>query len=167
VHGVAELTLAMDGRAVEIALTLPADSLLGFESIAETPAQLEAVARAEAELRDVTGLFSFTGTQCEPKGTEIDMSAVLDDEHDKHGDHDEHGDSEEHGDDGEYHDHEHHNDITAHYEFECTDGRRLESVEVGSDRLPYGLDTINVMWVTDQAQGGATLTPARPYFDLR
>ena len=156
VHGVAELNLAMEGAALELMLTLPAGSLLGFERRATSPEQVEAVGKAKSLLADGGALFFFTGTDCELDEVDVDASAVLAESGDDHDEHDEHG-----------HGKESHSDIVASYQFDCVNGAELKTVSVGDQGLPFGLDTINVMWVTGQSQGGATLKAERNAFELR
>lgn len=156
VHGVAELTLALEGPNVELMLTSPAISVVGFEHQASSPGQVEAVAQAQARLRDGPALFVFTGSECTLVNAEIDMSAVLESDADDaaaHDDHDEH-EAEEH-----HHDKKgSHTDISAHYEYTCADTSDLQTLLVGTESLPFELQTINVMWVSDRGQGAAVLS---------
>ena len=156
VHGVAELTLALEGPNLELLLTSPAFSVVGFEHPASSPRQVEAVAQAQAILRDGSALFVFTGSECALAHAEIDMSAVLEGDADdavSHDDHDEY-EAEEH-----HHDEEvSHSNISAHYEYTCADTSELQTLLVGTEGLPFELQTINVMWVSDRGQGAAVLS---------
>lgn len=142
-HGVAQLTLAQEGQDVEILLTSPAISVVGFEHRASSPQQRAAVADAKSQLLAETTLFSFKGTDCALQSATVDISAVLDDptEHDHHNDHDE----------------DSHTDISAHYEYRCTDSAKLDAITIGSTGLPFSLEAINAIWVSDRGQGAATL----------
>jgi hypothetical protein len=156
VHGVAELTLALQGPDLELVLTSPAISVVGFEHRASSPGQVEAVAEAKAGLGDGTKLFTFTGTECALENVEVDVSAVLEsgsEENAVHDDHDEH-EAEEHHHNGN----ESHTDISARYEYSCADTSDLETLLVGAEGLPFGLETINIMWVSDRGQGATVLT---------
>ena len=59
VHGVAEITLAVEGREVEIVLMAPAISVVGFEHEAASEVQMEAVSSARELLDNGTALFRF------------------------------------------------------------------------------------------------------------
>ena len=200
VHGVAELTIAQEGQVLEVQLTSPAMSIVGFETRAESAAQIEAVETAKASLMKGGGLFTIEGGACALSKVDVDVSGVMaeehghdddehhDDEHHGHED-DEHHDDEHHGhDDDEHHDDEHHghdddehhhghddddhdheevhSDIEAHYTFNCEDGA-AEALTLGADKLPFVLETINAMWVSDQGQGSAVLSQESRRIDLR
>jgi len=171
VHGAAEMTVALEGRQLEIEFSSPAASIVGFEYRAASDAEAEAVAKAEATLSGGAELFRFEGTQCALEQADVDVSAVAaagsssgehehhdnahDDEH--HGHHEEHKDEheEEHH---EGHDDEVHSDITARYVFRCAEAGKLSMVRLATAGLPFALEKIDVMWVTDHSQGAAVLT---------
>ena len=170
VHGLAELTLALEGSDLEIELTSPADSIVGFEHKAVSDAHIKAVEEAEAKLRKGAELFTFFGTRCDLRHADVNMSAVLDGEEREEKDHDHHKGHDEEDSHDEDHSHdgdEVHTDISAHYEYSCADGTELESVKVGSSGLPFGIQTINAMWVTDRAQGAAELSAANQLIELK
>ncbi len=170
VHGAAEMTVALEGRQLEIEFSSPAASIVGFEYRAVSDAEAEAVTKAEATLRDGAELFRFEGTQCALEQAEVDVSAVAaadssgghdehhDDAHDEkhHGHHDEHEDEHHEG-----HDDEVHSDITAHYVFLCAEAGKLNTVRLATAGLPFALEKIDVMWVTDQSQGATVLTASQ------
>lgn len=173
VHGVAEITLAVEGREVEIALMAPAMSVVGFEHEATSEVQVDAVSSARELLKNGAALFDFQGARCELQQADVDVSAVLNsaetvhnrhDDHDAHGSEDKsHGDDESHGaDDGE----QSHSDISAHYTFVCAQGETLQAVSVGAQALPFGLETVNAAWVSDTAQGAVQLTAAKRLIQL-
>ncbi|MEM6583417.1 MAG: DUF2796 domain-containing protein [Pseudomonadota bacterium] len=173
VHGVAELALVQSGDDVEIELTSPAADIVGFEHKADAPDELSAVATAEEALKQATNLFSFAGTGCDLQAVTVDMSAILNGGDHADSVHDEHQKPEAHDDHDHDHDHDHHDDDSAHgdvgaqYTFSCDDGSNLQSVRVGSDGLPFGLETINAMWVTDAGQGAAALTSGQQVIQLK
>jgi hypothetical protein len=173
VHGVAEITLAVEGREVEIVLMAPAMSVVGFEHEATSEVQVEAVSSARELLNNGAALFSFKGARCELQQADVDVSAVLksaetghnrQDDHDAHGSEEEsHGDDESRGaDDGE----QSHSDISAHYTFVCAQGETLQAVSVGAEALPFGLESINAAWVSDRAQGAVQLTATKRLIQL-
>ncbi|MEM1152723.1 MAG: DUF2796 domain-containing protein [Pseudomonadota bacterium] len=180
VHGEAELALVQSANTLEIELNSPAVNILGFEHKATEPAELTAVANAEQALEQSEELFTFSGTSCELQAVNVDMSAIMNvdddsdkDHHrhedveadDKHG-HDEH-DHEKHNHDDHGHDASTHGDITAQYTYGCTEGDALETVRVGSEGLPFDVETINAMWVTDSGQGAAVLISGQQVIRLR
>lgn len=76
----------------------------------------------------------------------------------------EHGNERDHGNTGHSHDdHDHdenaHSNITAVYAFDCEGTDALSAVSFVGGTLPFALEEINLMWVTDTGQGAATLRP--------
>jgi len=164
VHGVAELTVALEGRKLEIVFTSPAVSVVGFEHQAESQDEMEAVTEAKTKLSQASELFTFTGTQCDLQDSAVDVSAVLSGsaaERTAHSDH------EAHTTEADSHDNAvMHSDISASYDYECAESGKLESIRVGSDGLPFGIEKINVMWVSDRGQGATELNAGKPTIDF-
>jgi len=174
VHGAAELMLASEGNRIEIILNVPAMSVVGFESQVVSAEQQQAVSDADALLRNPDQLFSLRGGQCVLEDTQVDFSAItgvsLDTEK-------EHHTEEEHHTDDEHAAHEHstheeaavdedHGDIAVQYHFNCDNSAALEQLRFGPDGLPFDLEQINIMWVTELGQGGAEASLKRPYVDF-
>ena len=168
VHGAAELMLAAEGNKIEIILNVPAMSVVGFESQVVSAAQQQAVSDADALLRNPDQLFSLRGGQCVLEDTQVDFNAIkgvsvdVEEEHhaeEEHADH-EHSAHAEAGVD------EDHSDIAVQYHFNCDNSAALEQLRFGPDGLPFGLEQINIMWVSESGQGGAEVSINRPYVDF-
>ena len=166
-HGVAELTVALEEDAIEMMFTAPAASVVGFESEAASSEQLKAVEDARLVLRDPFRLVTFVGKKCDVIQAAVDLTAVSSSQRDEHDDHDEGHEAhdEDHHDHDEGHDdhdsadgEESHSDIFAKYEFECSSDGQLKKLEFGPDELLFGLDKVNVMWVSESGQGAAEVT---------
>lgn len=168
VHGVAELTLVLEGDQLEMEFRSPSMSIVGFEYHAKTESQEHAVLEAQAMLSDGGALFSFSGAECALKAVNVDVDAVLEesDESDDRHEADEHHElqaqhkhaEQEDPDENEHHDDEHHegtahSDITAHYTYQCANAGNLRSIGLKGKTLPFRLNTINAMWVVGQKQG--------------
>ena len=168
VHGAAELMLAAEGNKIEIILNVPAMSVVGFESQVVSAEQQQAVSDADALLRNPDQLFSLRGGQCVLEDTQVDFSAItdvsLDTEEEPHTD-DEHA-AHEHPADAEVVVDEDHSDIAVQYHFNCDNSAALEQLRFGPDGLPFGLEQINIMWVSESGQGGAEVSLKRPYVDF-
>ena len=168
VHGAAELMLAAEGNKIEIILNVPAMSVVGFESQVVSAAQQQAVSDADALLRNPDQLFSLRGGQCVLEDTQVDFSAItgvsVDTEEDHHTD-DEHADHEQPAHEEAVVD-EDHSDIAVQYHFNCDNSAALEQLRFGPDGLPFGLEQINIMWVSESGQGGAEVSINRPYVDF-
>ena len=159
-HGVAELTVAVEENAIEMMFTAPAASVVGFESEAASSEQVKAVEDARLVLRDPFRLVTFVGKKCDLIQAVVDLTAISSSQKDEHDDHEEgHDDHEEGHDDHDSADgEESHSDITAKYEFECSSDGQLKKLEFGPDELLFGLDKVNVMWVSESGQGAAEVT---------
>ena len=159
-HGVAELTVAVEENAIEMMFTAPAASVVGFESEAASSEQVKAVEDARLVLRDPFRLVTFVGKKCDLIQAVVDLTAISSSQKDEHDDHDEgHDDHEEGHDDHDSADgEESHSDIIVKYEFECSSDGRLKKLEFGPDELLFGLDKVNVMWVSESGQGAAEVT---------
>ena len=114
-HGLVEMTLAIEGNTIELNLESPAANIVGFEHPASTPEQQASVTRAKTILDMPAQLLTFIGTHCEAITQEIDVSAVLKpaEMHHKEAAHSEH---QEHTDEG-HGDSETHSEISARYRY--------------------------------------------------
>ena len=76
-HGAAELLLSSEGREVQVIFNGPAQSLVGFETVAVTEEQKATVARAEAILMAPLDLFSLEGNSCKLIDSTVDVSSLV------------------------------------------------------------------------------------------
>ena len=60
-----------------------------------------------------------------------------------------------------------HSDISADYTFKCDSDDALTQMTFGQDKLPYGLERIDVFWVADWGQGAGQATPQSPQVSLQ
>jgi Protein of unknown function (DUF2796) len=75
-HGAARLDIAVDAQGLNITLTAPLESLLGFERAPRTDAERRAVAALQSTLRDGARLFRFdAGARC--ASTEASLHAPV------------------------------------------------------------------------------------------
>ena len=168
VHGAAELMLAAEGNKIEIILNVPAMSVVGFESRVVSAEQQQAVSDADELLRHPDQLFSLRGGQCRLEDTQVDFSAITDvllDAEAEHHAEEEHA-AHEHSAHAEAAVDEDHSDIAVQYHFNCDNSAALEQLRFGPDGLPFDLEQINIMWVTELGQGGAEVSLTRPYVDF-
>lgn len=160
IHGLATLTLALEGNSLEIEFESPAANLVGFEHKATSVKEKRALHIAESTLKSPAELFLFSGVNCQLKEAEVDISAVEEKGHDDHGHHHEHHHSS-------HDDHKSHSEIKAHYHFSCNQAKQLESVSTALFSQFPGIENINAMWVTDTVQGSKILAPNSAEFSLR
>lgn len=157
VHGSANLTLAVENETVEIQFESPAENLIGFEHKASSPEELQIVKQTETVLNSPKGLFSFVGTICSPTETTVDVSEVMDSEHD-HKEHD--TGSKDPGNSN-------HSEITVSYRLNCKNTEKLDSIATTIfDQFP-GIEKIKAIWVTKTQQGSKLLYPDRNIISFR
>lgn len=175
VHGLSQLTIAVEGETVELEFSSPAMNLVGFEHRATSKKDIAAVKQAESILRQPDRLFALSDAGCKPIHTHVDISGLIEqhDDHDGHKGHDEHNDHDDHKDHNDHHDHkahdehETHSEIVASYSFACKDTTKLSSLRVTLFKSFTGIHKIQAMWVTTTKQGSAKLTADNPIVLLR
>jgi hypothetical protein len=175
VHGLSQLTIAVDVETVELQFSSPAMNLVGFEHKATSKKDIAAVKQAESILRQPEMLFALSDAGCKPIHTHVDISGLIEqhDDHDGHKGHDEHNEHDDHKDHNDHHDHkahdehETHSEIVASYSFACMDTTKLSSLRVTLFKSFTGIHKIQAMWVTTTKQGSAKLTADNPIVLLR
>lgn len=165
VHGLSELTIALEDPILEIQLTSPAMNLVGFEHKAGTKKDTATVKKTSSLLRQHDALFLLTGALCDHVKTSIDLAGLIagdDHEHayQKNSNQDEH----------DHEDHIHndiHRDIVANYKYRCKNIASLSSITVTLFESFPGIHKIHAMWVNQTQQGAATLTPNNHIINFR
>jgi hypothetical protein len=174
VHGLSELTIAMDAKSIEIQLISPAMNLVGFEHKATSKQDIAAVKKAELILGQQDSLFLIAGGDCEYLSTSIDSGDLLESEshHEKHDDHDKHNDHDDHEKHDDHDDHdghdqgETHSEMVASYSYTCKDSSKLSSLTVGLFTSFTGIHKINTLWVTPSKQGSNMLSAKNPTIEF-
>ncbi|MDA0360960.1 MAG: DUF2796 domain-containing protein [Proteobacteria bacterium] len=160
VHGMSDLTIAVEGGEIEIEFESPAMNIVGFEYKAQSARDIEAAERAAVVLEQHDKVFTFIGTTCELIDSSVDVSGVLNvahDDHDTHDDHDAHDGSESDA----------HSDISAAYHFSCDDALKLSAIQFHLFELFEGIEEIRTMWLREGKQGAITLTPKASRVDIQ
>ncbi|NEX15191.1 MAG: DUF2796 domain-containing protein [Halochromatium sp.] len=169
VHGIARLNLALDAGDLYLELISPAANLVGFEHLPTTAADQAKLAETVVMLEDGARLFRLSpSARCELRDSDI-ASGLLEnglsaepsagqDEHSAVAAHDHHG---------HRHDEDSaavvgtpavsHADIDVRYRFQCAKPAALESVDVRFFEVFPGTERLDVQFVLDHRQGGATL----------
>ena len=160
------------------------------EAILMAPRDLFSLEGNSCELIDATvDVSSLVGVGNAPSQPEAHA-----DHSDEHAGHDEHAEeyadhAEDHADDHdedhastsdkhahEHHDHDDdgdasnadsHSDVSASYTFACESNEALTRIVFNRDRLPFGLERIDVFWVADWGQGAGQAKPQSPSVNLQ
>lgn len=179
VHGLSEITIAIENQTMEIEIQSPAINIVGFEHQAETSEDIATVKKAEHLLRDHNAIFSFNGGHCQLQKQSIDMSNLLKQHHQEAKNHkleNKHKQSHSHGHTElkEHVDENHsdkdiketnastknpHSEVTAHYFYSCTQALTLSSVTINAFGVFPSIHKIQAMWIHKNEQGAAILTP--------
>jgi hypothetical protein len=147
-HGVAQVDIVVDQRAVHIELESPAMNLVGFEHPPRNDRERAALQDAVAALNEGDRLVALSdGARCSLQDVHV-ISALLDE------------DGESHEDDPGHHDHDPHADLFIAWLFECAAPDVLR--EIGFHglfaRFP-GTTRLRVQAATPAGQTSAALTP--------
>lgn len=160
VHGLSELSIAMEGEKLEIQFTSPAMNLLGFEHKASTQKDLLAIENTASVLRQHETLFLFSGGRCDHINTSIDLTVLIEsDEHKK--EHEKHEKHEEHAQNNN------HSDVVASYKYRCENIGQLRALTVDVFEAFPGVHKVNAGWIKPIQQGAATLTPSHRVVEFR
>lgn len=169
-HGKAELSVAIDGMKVTIALESPAESIYGFEHEAKKPKDVTARDDAAKKLKDnAATLFQFapsvgctlTDSKIEPWVKESEEEHEREHAKDKKAKGDKKAEEHDH-----HHEHGEHGEVHANYTFTCTKSLSGSKLTVTLlDSFPK-LREIAVQLISDQKQSGSTLKAANKTIDL-
>ena len=149
-HGVADLTLALEGRMLQIELISPLDNLVGFEHAPADAAQRAALAAAESRLQDAAGMFALPAEAgCTVRQVEIESPWPQ---------------GERKHDHAHAHDHAQptrgeHEDMVVSYGFECAHPEALRRLELRAFKHFPRLHRVRAEFATPRGQGGGVLTP--------
>lgn len=155
VHGISDLTIAIDKNLIEINFTSPTVNLMGFEGSAKTKKQLKTIESTRKKLTQYKSLFSFIDASCVMAKSSLnwpDLSPKKSDDH-HHGEHGHHH--------GHSHDHEiearKHTDINAMYLYRCKNIDSLSGINVDLLDMFPATKQIHTQWITQNKQGAVTL----------
>ncbi len=156
-HGVAALTIALDGQALLVELISPLDNLVGFERAPRSAAERAALAEAGRRLRDAGAMFALPpAAGCRLEAVDIEspwpLAAALA--------------AAAGGADPAPAARGGHEDVVASYRYLCTQPAALERLEVGAFAQFPRLRTLRVEHAGARGQGAAVLTPAAPGLTL-
>ena len=137
-HGVARLTLAVDGKQLEITLQSPAANMVGFEHSATTDEEWQKLAEVKEILAKGQNLFRINPeADCSLKNSEV-KSALFE--------HVDHKNGETHG------------DVDASWLFTCADPSALRTVKTGFfASFPGGFEKIMFEWITATSASAVTI----------
>lgn len=145
-HGEAELTIAQEGRQVDIVLASPAVNIVGFERSTGSPEQAAVIQRAETRLAQAEKLFTFEGGECDLQATSADLSKLRR---------------------ANNNDDDIHQNIEAQFRYHCNKPKDINELNVHLFKVFFDLEKVSAQWVTDHGQGAQPLTKRHSRLTLR
>lgn len=168
-HGVATLEIAVSGQEFHARFEAPAEDIWGFESAIQNDSQRSAVQAGLAKLQNAfMVLGGALNSQCELENTSFATRFEADELEQllasaPASESETHAHAHDHG-----HDHateSTHSQVAVTYEFHCNDRVPAQLNLMAFNSFP-SLQQIDVQWITDEAQGGAQLTPTNTRLNL-
>lgn len=150
-HGAARLEVARDGGQLTLRFESPLDNLVGFEHLPRNARENQAMANAEALLRDGPNLFRPpAAAQCRLEGHEVELPGL--DGPDKVAPQLKHGEG--------------HLGAEASWRYLCANPAELRELEVGVFKRFPRLKRVEALSVDDKGQARQLLTPAQASLKL-
>lgn len=161
-HGIGVLNLAVEGKEVEIEMTVPGADAVGFEHAPSNDKDRRAVESAIAKMKAADKLFMFPAAAgCRLEEAEVHAAQLEDDHKDDEHKHD-HKDDHKHDKDHDHKDEhkEEHAEFRSHYHFECLVPEKLTHIDVGFFKVFPSAHELEARFITPRGQGAAELTAA-------
>jgi hypothetical protein len=145
VHGEARLFIAKDNNRLDIEFSSPGMNIVGFEHQPKTESQAKAVSQAIELLKQAENLLKMPASAACALVSAGATSPIAAHNHQKN---DAHG-----------HNHQQHSDFTAHYQFECSDASKLDTIHVKLFEHFPATHRIEAQIISNQGQRKIDLTP--------
>jgi len=153
IHGLSEMSIAIEKQRLVIELVSPAIDFVGFEHRAKTEENIELVNKLEKQLSKHDQVFSFTGGNCQLISKHIDLSN-LKNTLDNHKHHNEEKINN-------------HGEVIANYDYHCEKASELSLITVKVFNLFPSVKEIQAMWITEVHQGAELLNAKNEVINLR
>ena len=156
-HGAATLDIAMDGATIEVRFSSPAEDIFGFEHEAMNERQRQIIASTSEKMATAQWLFGDSlPSSCTVQSSHVtsglnETGSADTDGHAHEHDHEEHAMGDEH---------EEHAEVVADYRIECQQNRP-DSLHLQAFVTFPSLQSIEVQWISETNQGGASLNANR------
>lgn len=171
VHGIGSLNIAQQGQEIIIEFTSPAANIVGFEHLAESQKEKEAIEKAMALLKADSEVFQLSDSAgCVLKGAELHSDQLEDNEHHTENHHD---GEEEHSDHDDEHDHDSHGEESVHsefsgeYHYQCSQPENLEEIHVGLFSVFPGIEKLAVQFFSTSKQTSFSLSAEKNVINLK
>ena len=157
-HGVAQISIAVEGQNIEIEMIIAGADAVGFEHTASSDSEKQAVKKAAKALRDVNRIITLSpDANCRAGEVEVNSGLLEDKNEGTSHNHDHQNESKDKDGHAEVH-----SEFITHYHFHCDYPSELTRATVGFFKIFPLARELEARWITPKGQGTATLTAKSP-----
>ncbi|KGJ89593.1 Protein of unknown function DUF2796 [Colwellia psychrerythraea] len=138
VHGLVQLTIAIENDSLLINLLAPANSFVGFEHKAETKQEIASVKRLQSILNEVSNVITLAPSSCNLSDKTLDIDALLPTRIESK--------------------HQAHAEISAEYQLDCQQLAEATSIRIVLFEHFPTIEKIEASWLNNNKQGATNLT---------
>jgi hypothetical protein len=122
VHGLAQVTIAIEDQTIEIEISAPAADLVGFEHVAKTESDIKSVADLATKLAKDADLFVLKARNCKLVNSTINTSSMTNQNQNQNSGVTDKVNKPSHNDG--------HSEVIAHYHYHCKKIENLSTITV-------------------------------------
>ncbi len=157
-HGVARISIAVEGHEIEIEMIVAGADAVGFEHTASSDREKQAVVKAAKVLRDVNRIITLSPeADCRAEEVEV-ISGLMEDRNESSNQNHDHQNKAKNKDGHA----EVHSEFIAHYHFHCEFPSKLTQANVGFFKMFPSAHQLEARWITPRGQGTSKLTATSP-----
>jgi len=157
-HGVARISIAVEGNEIEIEMIVAGADAVGFEHTASSDNEKQAVVKAAKLLRDVNRIITLSPeADCSADEVEVNSGLMENRNESSNQNHDHHNKAKNKEGHAEVH-----SEFIAHYHFHCEFPSKLTQANVGFFKMFPSAHELEARWITPRGQGTSKLTATSP-----
>ena len=157
-HGVARISIAVEGHEIEIEMIVAGADAVGFEHTASSDREKQAVVKAAKVLRDVNRIITLSPeADCRVEDVEVISGLMEDRNESSNQNHDHQNKGKNNNGHAEVH-----SEFIAHYHFHCEFPSKLTQANVGFFKMFPSAHELEARWITPRGQGTSKLTATSP-----
>jgi len=157
-HGVARISIAVEGHEIEIEMIVAGADAVGFEHTASSDREKQAVVKAAKVLRDVNRIVTLSPeADCRVEDVEVISGLMEDRNESSNQNHDHQNKGKNNNGHAEVH-----SEFIANYHFHCEFPSKLTQANVGFFKMFPSAHELEARWITPRGQGTSKLTATSP-----
>ena len=158
-HGVGELNIAIESRAINLEFMIPGADITGFEYEAKSDSDIALVNAALSKFENFQNIFILPdSSNCDLVDAEIGINQ--EDDHDDHDEHEGHDEHDEHED-------ESHNEFVAHYSFSCGNVKEIDRIDFPYFTTFPSSGELEIQFVSEAGSTSFEVEGDEPFIDLK